>query len=46
VTTGEWFAQIHPAGGGMPEEPVYFPDFAATIAFAKEFKKSESQMTP
>jgi hypothetical protein len=29
----------------MPEEPVYFPDFAATIAFAKEFKKRASDDT-
>ena len=45
MTTGKWFAQIHPAGGGIPEEPVYFPDFAATSAFVKEFKKRASDDT-
>ena len=39
MATGKWFAQIYPAGREMPEEPVYFPDFAATFAFVSEVKK-------
>lgn len=39
MTTEKWLAQALPAGGGMPEEPVYFRDFAATSAFVKEVKK-------
>jgi hypothetical protein len=38
MAAGEWFAQLHPIGGGTPEEPIYFPDFAATLAFVKTSK--------
>jgi len=38
MAAGEWFAQLHPIGGGIPEEPIYFSDFAATLAFVKTSK--------
>lgn len=42
MTAGSWFAQVHPAGGEKPEEPVYFLDFAATMTFVKAFSKRAS----
>ena len=42
MTTGKWLVQVHTAGGGAPEEPAHFPDFAATSAFVKEVKKRAS----
>lgn len=42
MTTGKWIVQIRPLGEGAPEEPIYFQDFAATLAFVKEFKKRAS----
>jgi hypothetical protein len=38
MTAGEWFAQLHPIGKGIAEAPIYFPDFAATLAFVKTSK--------
>lgn len=42
MTTGKWFAEIRPLGGGAAEELVYFPDFDATLVFVKEFRKRAS----
>jgi hypothetical protein len=42
MAAGEWFAQLHPIGGGKAEEPIYFPDFAATLAFVKTPKGQSS----
>ena len=36
---GKWFVQVHPLGGSSAETPVYFTDFAATLAFVKAFKE-------
>lgn len=38
ASAGKWSAQIHPAGGKTPEEPVLFKDFAAALTFARAFK--------
>ncbi len=38
MKTSKWSVQIHPAGGRMPEDPLYFQDFATTLIFAKAFK--------
>jgi hypothetical protein len=37
MKAGKWSAQIHPAGGKTPEDPVHFKDFAAALTFAKAF---------
>jgi hypothetical protein len=38
MKASKWSAQIHPAGGRAPEDPVHFKDFAAALTFAKAFK--------
>jgi hypothetical protein len=38
MKASKWSVQIHPAGGRMPEDPIYFQGFAATLTFAKAFK--------
>jgi hypothetical protein len=42
MEAGEWFAQLHPIRGGIAEAPIYFPDFAATLAFVKTSKGQAS----
>jgi hypothetical protein len=37
MKAGKWSAQVHPAGGKTPEDPVHFKDFAAALTFAKAF---------
>jgi hypothetical protein len=38
VNASKWSVQIQPPGGGMPEDLLYFQDFATTLTFAKAFK--------
>lgn len=42
MIAGKWFVQVHPLGGRAAETPVYFQDFAATLAFVKAFKELPS----
>jgi hypothetical protein len=42
MAVGEWFAQVYPAGGGKPQDRVYFHDFTGTLSFVKAFRSESS----
>jgi hypothetical protein len=44
MTTGEFFVQLHPKGKSEPENPIYFADFAATIAYVRNHRPQDGDI--
>jgi len=44
MSTGEFFAQLHQYGKSEPEKPIYFADFAATIAYVRSNRPADGDI--